>query len=491
MSEKEGGNWKQRIGAFVREFKVPRKSVGNLDAESAAALITAAADIALAIDRDGVIRDIAVHSAELWTALEECRGWVGRHWHDVVTVESRPKVEAMLRDALRKVEPRWRHLNHPVTDGTDIPVLYSAVQVGEDERVVVIGRDLRAISALQQRLIDAQQSMEDDYTRLQHMELRYRLLFQQSSESILILDSTSQKVIEANPAAGALFGDGAKRMIGRGFVDLFDDTATRNVQSLLNAVRATGRGDDVRARLASGEREVHVSASLFRQESTSLFLVRLSDARADVAGAMPQAKTKMLKLLESAPDGFVVTDDEARIMTGNAAFLDMAQLANEEMARGELLERWIGRPGVDVDVLVANLRQRGSIRLFATTLNGELGVTSDVEVSAVSVMNGSGPCFGFTIRNVARRISPEPARSGRQLPHSVEQLTELIGRVPLKDLVRETTDVIERLCIEAALELTNDNRAGAAEMLGLSRQSLYVKLRRFGLADATAPESDA
>jgi DNA-binding NtrC family response regulator len=43
--------------------------------------------------------------------------------------------------------------------------------------------------------------------------------------------------------------------------------------------------------------------------------------------------------------------------------------------------------------------------------------------------------------------------------------------------------VIERLCIEAALELTADNRASAAEMLGLSRQSLYVKLRRYGLGD--------
>ena len=49
--------------------------------------------------------------------------------------------------------------------------------------------------------------------------------------------------------------------------------------------------------------------------------------------------------------------------------------------------------------------------------------------------------------------------------------------------MRETTDLIERLCIEAALELTQDNRASAAEMLGLSRQSLYVKLRRYGLGD--------
>ena len=43
--------------------------------------------------------------------------------------------------------------------------------------------------------------------------------------------------------------------------------------------------------------------------------------------------------------------------------------------------------------------------------------------------------------------------------------------------------MIERLCIEAALELTRDNRASAAEMLGLSRQSLYAKLRRYGLGD--------
>ncbi|MGC2525870.1 MAG: helix-turn-helix domain-containing protein [Stellaceae bacterium] len=49
---------------------------------------------------------------------------------------------------------------------------------------------------------------------------------------------------------------------------------------------------------------------------------------------------------------------------------------------------------------------------------------------------------------------------------------------------------IERLCIEAALELTGDNRASAAEMLGLSRQGLYMKLRRYGLGEIDA-EGDA
>jgi transcriptional regulator PpsR len=105
-----------------------------------------------------------------------------------------------------------------------------------------------------------------------------------------------------------------------------------------------------------------------------------------------------------------------------------------------------------------------------------------VEISAVAVVDGQLPCLGFTIRDVGRRLTAD-TRGAREMPRSVGQMTELVGRVPLKDIVRDTTDLIEQLCIEAALELTSDNRASAAEMLGLSRQSLYVKLRRFNLGD--------
>ena len=117
-------------------------------------------------------------------------------------------------------------------------------------------------------------------------------------------------------------------------------------------------------------------------------------------------------------------------------------------------------------------------------MHGAYGSLEEVEVSAVGVMGGEQPCFGFVIRPSATRAvaKPRPANLAR----SVEQLTELVGRVSLKDLVRELSDLIEKLCIEAALELTGDNRASAAEMLGLSRQSLYVKLRRYGLGDLAA-----
>jgi transcriptional regulator PpsR len=236
-------------------------------------------------------------------------------------------------------------------------------------------------------------------------------------------------------------------------------------------------------RAADGKREFVLAASLVRQENSSLFLIRLTPLHADASeSGVSKSKAALLRVIERAPDGFVVTDPEGRILTANPAFIEIAQLASEEQARGESLERWLGRPGVDLNVLIANLRQRGAVRLFATTLRGEYGTSAQVEISAVSVPHAEQPCLGFTIRNVGQRLLGD-VRPGKELPRSVEQLTELVGRVSMKDIVRETTDLIERLCIEAALELTHDNRASAAEMLGLSRQSLYVKLRRFGLGD--------
>jgi transcriptional regulator PpsR len=405
-----------------------------------------------------------------------------------VTVESRPKIEALLRDARNKA-PRWRQVNHPAEGSADVPVLYAAVDVGPDGRVVAVGRDLRALAMLQQRLVDAQQSMEREYARLRHAETRYRLLFQIASEAVLIVDAASGRVVEANPAAGELLGATVKRLVGRPFAEIFDGGSGPAVDTLLATARAAGRADDVSLRLSGIGQDVLASASLFRQENASHVLVRLAPVGAGASAiVVPKAKSRLLKVVESLPDGFVVTDLDQKVLTANTAFLDLAQLATEEQARGETLDRWLGRSGVDLNVLVASLREHGSVRNFGTVLRGEYGTAEEVEVSAVSVPDGEQPCFGFTLRQAGRRPVAE-FRADRRLPQSMAQLTDLVGRVSLKDLVRETTDVIERLCIEAALELTGDNRASAAEMLGLSRQSLYAKLRRYGLGDLD-PETE-
>ncbi len=474
------------ISALVKTFVSPQTSLGDLDAGSAASLIAASSDVTLIVDAHGTIRDMAFQSAELLDDLSESAHWVGRALVATVAPDSRPKVEALLREAVTPAEPKWRHINHITPEGRSVPVLYCGVQIGGDGRIVVFGRDLRVMSALQQRLMNAQQSMERDYSKLRDIEMRYRLLFQLSSEAVLILDPVKGRVLEANTAAQGLFGAGSDDIVGRAMADIFHADGLPTLQLHLAAIRAGARPEDTPARLVLGDQPVTVKVSLFRQENATLFLMRISPVPS-TAPTLPDVKTKLLRAVESAPDGFVVTDHQGAIITANAAFLDMAQLLDENQARGESLDRWVGASGVDLDVLTANLRDRGSVRFFTTTMRGEAGSVAQVEISAVSIRNGGHPSFGYAIRNVGPRLQME-TRAARQLPRSVEQLTELIGRVSLKDLVREATEVIERLAIEAALELTNDNRASAAEMLGLSRQSLYVKLRRYGLGDLAALE---
>ena len=467
----------------MRPFGAPQSSLGELDAAAMESLLIVANDITLVIDGQGVVRDVACSLEEL--PADEFADWIGRALIDLVTIESRRKVQGLLLAAAGGADtgPRWRQINVVLGSGHELPLLVAAVGLGVG-RSLICGRDLRATAVLQQRLVDAQQAMERDYWKFRHAETRYRHLFQVASEAVLVVDATTQRILEANPAAARLWGDGGTQgLVGESFPLGLDTRGKEALNNLLAGVRATGRAESLRAELSDARGEVVVWVSTYRQDAASHFLVRLAPALpANLADPVPSTSSMLLKLVQSVPDCLVVTDMEGRVISANTAFIELAQLTTEEQVRGETLDRWLGRTGVDLSVLISNLRQRGAVRLFATTLRGEHGATTDVEISATMVPHGDRPFLGFTIRDVGRRLSGEP-RGKREMPRSVGQLTELVGRVPLKDIVGETTDLIEQLCIEAALELTRDNRASAAEMLGLSRQSLYVKLRRYGVGD--------
>jgi transcriptional regulator PpsR len=327
--------------------------------------------------------------------------------------------------------------------------------------------------------------MERSYSRFRHAEARYRILVQLSTEPALIVDSITENVLEANPAALQLTGYPDRNVIGKRLSDVFPRDSVTAVKSLLTQVRAGLQTAGLKVKLKHDPRDHEIFAILFRQDSVALILVRFALISPDGAGAqfLSYKDLRLLKSVENTPDGFVVTDELGRIIAANPAFIDMAQIVNEQQARGRSLDQWVGRPGVDLRVFMTSLRQREGFRLFTTVLHGEQGAMSDIEVSASPVDDQDEPIFVFAIRNVSQRLQAKP-RETRQLPRSAEELTELIGRVPLKDIVRETTDIIERLCIEAALKVTSENRASAAEMLGVSRQSLYVKLRRFGIIDS-------
>ena len=315
----------------MKAFKSPRKSLAGLAPDTLAAVVASASDVALVLDRKGTIRDVAFGSDELAEVLGN--GWAGKPWVDIVGIDSRGKVESMLQGEAT-TPARTRQVNHPARDGSQVPVSYATVPLGEDGRLLALGRDLRPVASLQQRLIQAEQSLERDYARLRHAETRYRLLFQMAAEAVLVVDAGNERVIESNPAADRLVGERTSPLAGRDFGELLAEESRPAARAMLATARGGARSDDVRLRVASSAREFAVSATLFRQEKSAYFLVRFALPAGEPADvALPRPKAAMLRAVEAAPDAYVVTDAAGKVVAANAAFVELAQVVDEAQAR--------------------------------------------------------------------------------------------------------------------------------------------------------------
>ena len=456
-----------------------------LDPSTLSQLLGVVSDLTLVMDAKGVIEDVSTGRDTL--AVLGCQAWIGTRWLDTVTTESRIKIQEMLQSQGAPEQMRWRHVNHPAPNGNEVALQYVVLPLGGG-RLLALGRDLESLAELQRRLVETQQTMERDYLRLRHIEARYRVLLDTSSEPVLMVDANTQRVLEANIGAQSLLKDAGKRLVGRDVRECFEGESQGEVQSLLRMALATGRIEMCAAKVAGVTSAWTVSATVFRQEGGAQFLVRLV-ARDTVSNAHQESggPDVLSEAMERFPDGWLLTDPTGTIKSVNEEGMALFGLTAYSQVVGQNLERWLLRGAVDWGVLNTSLRQQLPVRNFATEVRTLSGMTLPVEVSAVALARPE-PMYAFFVRDMDRRLQGGASVAQSQA-HPFADLSQLVGRRPIKDIVGETVDTIERMCIEAALELTHNNRASAAEMLGLSRQSLYVKLRRFGMV--AEAETDA
>ncbi len=446
-------------------------------------LLEAASDIALSLDDKGTVLRVTSNGDD-WP-VQLAQYWSGRPWGAIVTSESRPKVEEMLKEAATADRSsRWRHINYLDASGNEIPILMSVVRLGPKGPLMALGRDLRAVASLQARLIESQQRMEADYLSLRRTENRYRQLLDVVRDPILIIQQPGHSILEANRAACAFFGLEHDALLTRTLDGFLNTRSATSLRIMFEQVTGSGRPAELALRFNFGQKSTRLFASSMRQDGDTVVLLRLETE----AGQQPLAGSEGASLLEALrqmSDGIVTTDAKGLILSANPAFVEMIQAAHAGQLVGEPLSRWLGRAHTDLTVLINSLAQGGSIRLFSTRLVGSNGIAVPVEISGVAIASDDAPYLAFVIRDTGRRLGDEHESSA--VTRSGGDLAALVGRMPLKDIVGETVDLIERLCIEAALKITRNNRASAADMLGLSRQSLYVKLRRYGIE---GPELD-
>ena len=458
-------------------FSDPGRSFDNLEAAVVATMVTAATDIALLIDRNGRINDVAVDDNHLFG--EARKAWLGRRFVDVVTTESRPKVEKMLTEDSQGTLPKRREVNHPMPDGADLPVSYTVLTLSrEDGARIALGRELRSVSLLQQKLVETQLAMENDYARLRNAEAQYRVLFDTAADPTLIVDAATRKVTEANAAGRRMLESDGRRVVGQSLHSLFADQSLRELDQLLAAARVSGETETADLILTGDDCGVQVALRFYRQHGTTRLSLRFG--RPAPISLSADSHDLIAKAGRELPDGLVVVDTDMRIVAVNESFLDLAEITTSHQALGRPLPGMIGRRSVEMSVVRSAIDAGGTVRGFGTTLTTEHGTVVEVEISGTAMREDGRTFYAFSLRRGGRQpvtgTGPEPLRSANDM-------TGLVGRVPLREIVRETVDIIEQLCIKAALDITRNNRASASEMLGLSRQSLYSKLRRYGIGE--------
>lgn len=444
----------------------------KLSEETWREVVRVGVDLALEVDDQIVIR-----SVEVGDAVADVSGWdalVGRPWPSVVGTDSLSKAEALVSAPAG----RPREVNIEVAELGQFPFRFSSLKL-DPRRLLLMGRDLRPISAMQQRMVMVQQAADREYARLRQSGTPYRLFFQACAEAAVVAESKGLKLVEANPAAAALFDATPADLTRMTMADLLEGPSLSALEGLVAAVSSGARNSELQVKLKGQRTPVTLALSLFRQSSTPLLLLRLleTSTSALVAG---ESGRRLQGIIQAMPDGFVMLGADRRVVSANPAFCEMVSRANEGQVLGESIERWLGRPGVDLKIMFANLKEHGWVRNFATIVRGEVGPPQEAMVTAIAVPTGDVAGYGFVVRPATPRLAAVPSA----LTRSVDQLRELVGRVPIKEIVRESADLVERLCIEAALDVSDNNRASAAQLLGLSRQGLYSKLRRYGLVES-------
>ena len=459
-----------------------------IEPEIVTEIISRIADLALVVSSQGVV--IGVLSNPNFKLHSGVSRWEGQPLRDHLTVESLPKFESRFAEFLNGNGATVRpvELNH-IANGAhqEFPMRYSFHQIGTDGAILMLGQDLRPVAEMQQQLVAAQIALEKDYEAQREYETRLRVLMAATDRGTLFVTLSRGEIVDCNPAAMAMLGRQRGDLVGAAVADMLEVPDEPVLLDALSRLANSEAGDDVLARTMDG-RPLVLRPTLFRTTGEQMLLCQLMDEEG--AGMRSDALDEQLSgLFERSTDGIVFATKSGQILSANDAFLRLTDAVHAQAVKGRTLTDFLGRGSVDFNVMSENATRTGAMRLYATRLVGENGVEVPVEISTARLTGASEPVFAMVIRDASRA---EMVRKSSQQITDVDMrsVIELIGSQTLKGIVAKTTDVIEKMCIETAVELTSNNRVAAAEMLGLSRQSLYVKLRKYDLLKKGGEDED-
>jgi len=457
-------------------------SIPMIEPEFLGNILATSSDIAVMIDLQGSIKSVLVNQSEQYYG--DLSHWEGKNITKFLTIESVPKFERALeqlnsgKTILHSIE-----LTHQDNAKWQFPVRYNAHLVGQNDNILLLGRDLRTISETQQQLVKAQIAVEKSHEERKEYDAHYRSIFSTASEPIFVLDANTGNIRQANPSACTLLGEDLDILLTQPFTkfvafkdkkELTDKMAMAAMNKTTLTITLSHNGQNTEAGLYP---------VIYRASGQQVLLVRLNLQASNLSHNDPLSQN-LIALYKNGTDGIVFTNPNGVITYVNESFLELINAAQGSEIVGRSLGDFLSKGQIDLAVMLENVQRAGPMRIYSTDLKNDFGIKTAVEVSMTKIASSTVKQISFVIREISRAEQPVSSRPALPSNDNNPSVAELVGSASLKEIVAETTDVIEKICIQTAIETTNNNKAAAAEMLGLSRQSLYVKLHKYGLVDS-------
>jgi len=451
-----------------------------IEPEFLSGVLAEASDIVLIVDAEGGV--VAALANDISSTSGSLGHWVGHNLSDFLTEECVPKLKRILEKGAETTEVTRVELNHRDKMVWQYPVRYSVHPTGHGDPVfLMLGRDLRQVAETQQQLVQAQLALESRYEERREFDARYRMLMSVTREAYVLVSVSDGRIYDLNDGAAHLLGAAKDQLQGQPFANEFKDRGRAEfVQSIL-ALALSEVDAEVTVEARRTQSDVSIAPTSFRAGGERMLICRLESGTPEEHSS-DKVSDNLGRLYRTGVEAIVFTDIKGIIQSANDAFLKLIDFAHHTDVRGTSLAEYMSRGQIDLKVLLDNALKSGRMSLYATKFCNDVGVWTPSEVSVTLLNNRANPSVAFVIRDASRTEAMRaPVNSGPNV--SGGDVVDLVGSAQLKDIVSQTTDVIERMCIETAIELTGNNRAAAAEMLGLSRQSLYVKLHKLGIQE--------
>jgi len=313
---------------------------------------------------------------------------LGRPWVSTVDAHSTRKAERMLEDTAERDVSAFRQVDQCFAGEVCHLVEYTMVRRGEESGIVAVGRCLDTEEQQQAQFLDAQRELEREAWKIREMESRYRLIFDHSTEALVLVRAANLRVVEANGAALRALELPAECARGDGGHDFLDWVDTADQERFVAALERADHGSRAPAmllHLGPKQRAWLVRASLATADTGNLYLLQCDPADGGPASATSPEFAFLDGLVHGEGDAFVVVDGTGVVVFANAPAIRLAGGAKD--LAGQPVARWL-QPDAPASAGADAIGPGTWPRAFQATLTPEAGCSLRVDV--VSLEAGTG-----------------------------------------------------------------------------------------------------